>query len=135
MTMVLNTCGTSLVVFILLFGCTQRPQVLPGHKAPLLMHDVYLDLVDSLSASDYDAALASLWELKEIGGVYRLHVGSRAETGDPRLDENYDLALHVEFLNVEDLKKYDQAPKHQEIRVRLKPLLAAPPRVFDYWTR
>jgi hypothetical protein len=98
------------------------------------MHDVYLDLNDNLGHKDYAWAIEMLHGLRDIEGVHDMWVGKRAETGDPRLDGAYDLALHVVFVGQDDLKNYDQAPKHQEIRLRLKPFLAAPPRVFDYWT-
>ena len=99
----------------------------------LLMHSVYLNLKDSISVKDKQYALAQLKRLKNIKAVTSLYAGFKAETGDSRLHKDYDLVLHATFQSTAELKTYDQDSTHAEVRRNLKPLLARPPMVFDYW--
>ncbi|MBI1185142.1 hypothetical protein GC194_12780 [bacterium] len=97
-----------------------------------LMHDVYLNLVDSMTADVRQMVLDQLHRLESLPEPIWLHVGERANTGDPRLDANYDLALHVVFANEEALKTYSVNTTHLEVRENIKAFLAAPPVVYDY---
>lgn len=100
----------------------------------LLIHNVFLDLKDSISKEDKAYALQELKRLKDIPEVMSLVVGTKANTGDPRLNKNYDIALHVSFKTMEELKIYDKDSTHSDVRKNLKNLLAGPPEVFDYWS-
>jgi hypothetical protein len=99
----------------------------------LLMHNVFLNLKDSVSSDEKQFAIDQLISLKQVEGVLELHAGPKAETGDERLNKNYDVALHVVFKSKEDLSVYDTDPYHAKVRAQLKDLLAGPPVVFDYW--
>ncbi len=98
------------------------------------MHDVYLNLKDSISESDLAKVIGELKRLEQVPSAHNLYVGTRAETGDTRLDPNYDLALHVEFTTEKNLESYAVDSLHLEVRSNLKDFLAVPPVVFDYWT-
>lgn len=100
----------------------------------LLMHNVFLNLNDSISATDLDMVMNELSKLNQVESVLLYHAGKRAETGDARLDKDYDVALHVVFESEENLKKYSIDPLHLAVREKIKPFLIAPPVVFDYWT-
>ncbi|MGB0432249.1 MAG: Dabb family protein [Bacteroidia bacterium] len=99
-----------------------------------LMHDVFLDLKDSIAEKEIEFAIEQIKRLKELNTIHWLHVGKRAETGDARLNANYDIALHVVFKSIEDLHSYDKDSTHANVRSNIKNLLAGPPVVFDYWT-
>ncbi len=100
----------------------------------LLMHTVFLNLKDSISQEDKAYALNELKKLKDIPEVMSFVVGTKANTGDPRLNKTYDLVLQMSFKNIEELKLYDKDSLHSEVRKKLKNLLAGPPEVYDYWS-
>ena len=100
----------------------------------LLMHDVYLNLKDSATEDDYSFVIKQLKRLDALETTLWVYAGKRAETGDSRLDKDYDLALHVVFTSEENLHEYDKDATHADVRAQLKDLLAGPPVVFDYWT-
>ncbi|MFY0673305.1 MAG: Dabb family protein [Bacteroidia bacterium] len=102
--------------------------------AKLLMHDVYLNLKDSVTEDEISFALDQLKRLDTLESTLWVHAGKKADTGDSRLNKDYDLALHVVFTSLENLKIYDADPTHADVRTQLKNLLAGPPIVFDYWT-
>jgi len=99
----------------------------------MLMHDVYLNLKDSISSEAFNKCMVELKRLSEVKSTHWLHVGKRAETGDARLDKSYDLALHVVFLSQDDLEMYAVDPLHLNVRENIKEFLAGPPVVYDYW--
>jgi len=100
----------------------------------LLMHDVYFNLIDSISEADYKMVLAEMQRLAEIEETLWLHLGEKAETGDARLSTEYDLALHVVFTSEENLQQYAVNALHLQVKENIKPFIVAPPVVFDYWT-
>ncbi len=110
---------------------TEVTESTPEHY---LMHDVFLDLKDSITENEIAFAIEQLKRLEQLETVHWVHVGKRAETGDARLDSKYDLALHVVFKSLDDLHVYDKDLTHADVRAQLKDLLAGPPVVFDYWT-
>ena len=137
------------IIFYLAFslflfsGCLQNEKkpkenvasnIKTGSQYKLLIHNVFLDLKDNVSADDKIKAIEQLKSLSAIDNVVKLYAGPKAETGDTRLYKNYDLALHVTFKSLDDLKKYDKNEHHAKVRRQLKSLLAGPPLVFDYWT-
>lgn len=105
-----------------------------GADQALLLHDVYLDLKE-ISDEDKLMVLSELNRLSKVEGVLSVEVGERAETGDARLNKDYDVALHVGFASEEDLKVYAKAPLHLEVRANIKEFLAGPPVVYDYWVK
>lgn len=105
-----------------------------GTDQALLLHDVYLDLKE-ISDEDKLMVLSELNRLSEVEGVLSVQVGERAETGDARLNKDYDVALHVGFASEDDLKVYAKASLHLEVRANIKDFLAGPPMVYDYWVK
>jgi hypothetical protein len=139
----------ALAILIFTFGCKENEEKAKAviekaeenletlnEEVPskLLMHDVYLNLKDSATEDDYAFAIEQLKRLDALETTLWAHAGRRAETGDSRLDKDYDLALHVVFTSEENLHEYDKDATHADVRAQLKDLLAGPPVVFDYWT-
>lgn len=126
--LVLSACGNQSPV-------VSEPEHDKGTDLPtkMLMHDVYLNLKDSIKEEDLAKCLEELKRLGKVESTHWLHVGKRAETGDARLDKNYDLALHVVFLSQEHLERYSVDPLHLNVRENIKGFLAGPPVVYDYW--
>ena len=111
-------------------SCTSEPAEVS--EAPYLMHDVYLDLRDSLSPEEREYILGGLAELSEIPEVLELTIGTRLPTGDSRLDSTFDLALHMAFADVDALLAYQINEDHLAVKKAIAPYLAGAPRVFDY---
>jgi len=93
-----------------------------------------LNLVNSISDEDEKMVFNEIKRLEQVKTTRWVHVGRRAETGDARLDADFDIALHVVFDNEEDMKAYAEDALHLEVRSNVKEFLAGPPIVFDYWT-
>lgn len=127
------------VCSIFLYSCNlvvsdkEQAPPLTAQPASLLVHDVFLSFSDTLYPDSLSAILAALNQLSALTSVHRLYVGSRAETGDPRLFPDFNVALHVEFTSEENMRAYADDSLHLAVRMRLMPYLTQPPVVFDYW--
>ena len=113
----------------------EHPKHDKEHKPPkrMLLHEVFLDLKDSISEEDRKMVFEELKRLEKLTEVHHLHVGKRAETGDDRMPEGFDFGLHVVFESEEKLKAYGQNATHLEVRANIKEHLAAKPVVYDFW--
>jgi len=98
-----------------------------------LMHIVYLKTKDNLDELALIEIKTQLQSLAEISGVIDLTVGTKAKTNDNRHFENYNLALQMKFNSIDDLNVYAINEYHLKVRESIKPVLTAPPIVFDYW--
>lgn len=114
-------------------GNTPGNTVLTSSTERLLLHDVYLNLKEGVGEEERNLVITELKRLADVQGIYSVQVGLRAETKDPRLNADYDLALHTAFTSLENLKAYAKAPLHLEVLSNIKDFLAGPPVVYDYW--
>lgn len=105
-----------------------------GHSN-LLVHTVYFKVNDGISEEDKNSFKSKLKALSAIDEVKELTVGEPAATGDPRLVSNYTFVLQMGFSSEEDLAGYQENPVHLKTKEEVKPLLSAPPVVYDYWLR
>lgn len=98
-----------------------------------LKHLVCFSTIDSLSKKDSSFLIEQLKSLRNIEGVGALEVGTRAETGDPRMDKHFNFTLMVSFENRKAMDSYRVDSLHLAVRNRVKHLFNAPPMVVDYW--
>ena len=98
-----------------------------------LRHMVCFNMVDSISKEDQEFLIGRLKSLKKANGVKSIEVGTRAETEDKRLDENFDIVLFVTFENERAMMAYRNDSHHIGVRGEVKDLFKSPPVVIDYW--
>lgn len=99
----------------------------------LLIHNVFFKTKTDLTEAQMADLMAKLESLETVESVEEVWVGTPAETGDPRLVNDYRVALQVTFLSEENLAKYQTDPHHLKIREECKNYFAAPPVVYDFW--
>lgn len=130
-----------LIISIVFCGCFSKSKI---EKSPTtqkkvltkkLVHIVYLKTKSKIPEKEISVLKQNLLKLKNVEGVKNLKIGTKANTGDKRHFENYDIALQMEFDSLEALEIYAKDEFHLKIREKLKPYLAAPPIVFDYWVK
>ncbi|MCB0735921.1 MAG: Dabb family protein [Bacteroidetes bacterium] len=133
-----------LLITIAIVSCNSQPKIendAPQHSKPdahkppkrMLLHEVFLDLNDSISDENRAMVFTELKRLENLPEVYHLHVGKRAETGDERMPLGFDIGLHVVFESEEQLKAYSNNETHLQVRANIKEHLAAKPVVYDFW--
>lgn len=137
--------GLLIGVSILLYSCGEQARIstleqrIAGttekgeNSERLLMHLVCFNVIDSFSDTDAKLLKEQLTSLKNVKGVESLKAGTRAHTGDDRLEPTYDWVLEVGFSNEEGLKNYSKDAHHLEVRGKVKHLFKSRPYVIDYW--
>ncbi len=98
-----------------------------------LMHVVYLKTKPDLKEEQIIDLKFKLNSLSSLEGVMELEIGEPADTGDPRLNSDYNYVLQMRFGSEADLAKYQKNEIHLKARADTKDYLAGPPVVFDFW--
>ena len=112
---------------------TELQQARAGQAKGKLEHIVFLKLKESLSAEETSALINTIKKLGDVEGVNNLEVGKMADTGDERFITDHNLAFRMDFASMADYRSYMGDTTHEAIRESLKPYLAGPPAVYDYW--
>ncbi len=97
-----------------------------------LVHHVYLDLKDELTAEDTTALLAELNKLRRISELKTLSIGKFADLGDRRALADYEFVMSMSFESDAGYKIYQEHPIHVQLKMALEDYLAAPPVTYDY---
>ena len=108
-------------------------QLRAGPGKGQLAHIVFLHLQEGLSEEETGQLVAEIRKLGALDMVKNLEIGRIADTGDDRFISDHGLAFQMTFENLEVYRTYQEHPEHQAIRDNLKPYLAGPPAVYDYW--
>jgi hypothetical protein len=105
--------GTVLCVFFALSAGKQMEAAMAGE--PQLAHDVYFSLKDnSGEAKNKMLAACTKYLSKHDGEVY-FAVGLRAEDlNRPVNDQDFDVALHIVFMNKKAHDQYQDSPRHKQ---------------------
>lgn len=102
-------------------------------EGKVLVHTVYLKTKTDLLSEQKDDLMGKLRSLSTIPGILEMRVGEPAETGDPRLNSDYNYVLHMKFASEADLTAYQKNETHIKSVEATKSYMAGPPVVFDYW--
>ena len=100
-----------------------------------LVHAVYFDVVDSLSADELATFAAQLKRLEQINGVQNFKVGAFQELGDTRALSTYEWAILMTFSDSTEYRKYQQDPIHLDVKKSVGPFLAGKPASYDFVTQ
>jgi hypothetical protein len=99
----------------------------------VLVHTVYLKTKPDLVPEQKADLVGKLKSLSTIQGILEVRIGEPAETGDPRLNSDYNYVLYMKFASEADLAAYQKNDLHLKSREATKDYMAGPPVVFDYW--
>lgn len=112
----------------------QQMETPPAPPSSVLIHNVYFNLKDDISEEDKAQFLAELESLAGVSHADYVEAGSPADSKDPRMDKDFDMALQVGFTGLEALAAYQADSLHLAVKKNVGGMLAAPPVVFDFWT-
>lgn len=99
----------------------------------VLVHNVFFKTKPELTEKEMTDLMAKLASLDQVESTQNVWVGKPADTGDPRLVSDYQVALQVTFESEEKLAEYQQDAHHLKMREEASKYFAAPPVVYDFW--
>ncbi len=112
------------LAFFALVNCT----TLKKHR---ILHTVCLDLVDELTTKQKNELMHHFASLSKIKHVKSFTVSHFFDSGDPRLQRHCDVILTMSFINIAELKRYQEDPHHKKVIQSSLPYLNSPPVIFD----
>ena len=109
-----------------------QSQLQTSETDPKLVHTVYLNIKDDISAEDKNFLLSGIKSLSSIPGVNDFKSGTFKDLGDQRALSTYEVVLQMEFLDESAYQKYQQDSIHLAFKKRVGHLLAGPPATHDF---
>lgn len=109
-----------------------QSQLQESNADPKLVHTVYLNIKDDISAVDKETLITGIKSLANIPGVYDFKTGTFADLGDPRALSTYEVVLQMEFMDESAYQKYQQDSIHLAFKKSVGHLLAGPPATHDF---
>jgi len=122
---------TSFLIWVLGFSLHGQSTEISKAETTDIVHTVVLELKDEIGTEDRAHFIANLESLCSLDMIKECYVTVPFDTGDKRLVKGHDVLLYTTFENLEALTAYAENEFHLAVRSKLKPFLAAPPRVFD----
>ncbi|MEO1715250.1 MAG: Dabb family protein [Bacteroidota bacterium] len=131
-------------LILALSACQVEPET-PQAKDPIadavhapmkgIVHTVYFNVLDSLSADELAVFIKHLKRLEQIEGVHDFKVGAYQELGDPRALNAYECAILMTFSDSTAYREYQKDPIHLDVKKAVGPYLAGRPASYDFVTQ
>ena len=97
-----------------------------------LVHVVYLNLKEGITPAEEEEIIAAIDDLARIEEVNELEIGDFANLGDARAMSDFEMVFSMSFTSKLAYAAYQAHPIHGQLKIILKPYLAAPPVTYDY---
>lgn len=106
-----------------------------ANPAGSLVHLVYLNLKDELTAEEKTEIIAAIDDLARIKEVNELEIGDFANLGDARAMSDLEMVFSMSFTSKLAYEAYQAHPIHLHLKTLVKPYLTAAPVTYDYIRR
>jgi len=97
-----------------------------------LVHEVYFNVKDDLTATQKESFYQSIIKLKDIPSVQNLVVGDFKNLDDPRALADYEIKMSMEFQSEKEYDEYQAHSIHLSLKKMASDILAAPPATYDF---
>jgi len=97
-----------------------------------LVHYVFLDVKDDVSANQYKFLIKEIKSIAKIDVVKDFEIGRYENMDDDRELENRDINFKMRFSSKKNYYTYQKSKEHMRVRELLSPFLTQAPLTYDY---